>query len=285
MQETYQFKEGRLTIQDPDIGVEIDAPFKPLTVPKDFSTTPNLIVKRDDKGAVLRAYFEVEGQFDGQYLLYYPWGEIETECYYKHGNLHGPSRFYSETGTCLSETWYFENQKEGKAVRNFLSGKRCAVERYKDGVFHGKQEYYYENGSLKSEMVYNDGVLEGAVLLFWPNGQKKREVEFQTGLREGFDRMWSQTGTLIDEGKYQKGDPVGLHRRFYDDGSPQEERHYYTSKRFDRKEWDSKGELLLEGKYDPSLQYVERSWKEGEEVTKMGQWDGSRIQWRKDGTH
>ncbi|MCB1110712.1 MAG: hypothetical protein KDK64_06985, partial [Chlamydiia bacterium] len=170
MQEVYQFKEGRLTIQDPELGIQIDTPFSPLVVPKDFAKTEHLVLKRDDQGKVLRAYFEVEGLFEGQYLLYYPEGTIETECYYSHGKLHGPSRFYSEQGKCLSETWFYEDRKEGKAIRNYLSGKRCVIERYKEGVFHGKQEYYYENGTLKSEMVYVHGILEGPVLLYWPNG-------------------------------------------------------------------------------------------------------------------
>ncbi|MCB1107532.1 MAG: toxin-antitoxin system YwqK family antitoxin [Chlamydiia bacterium] len=285
MQETYQFKEGRLVIQDPYLDIQIDTPFTPLTVPKDFSDKPHLIVKRDQGGTILRAYFEIEGRFEGEYVIYYPSGEVESECYYEKGLLHGPSRFYCENGTCLSETWFYQNKKEGKSTRYYLSGKLCALERHKGGVFHGKQEYYYENGTVKSLMHYKNGVLEGPVQLFWPNGQKKREVAFQTGLREGFDRMWSQEGILIDEGKYQKGDPVGLHRRFYENGAPQEERHYHSPKRFDKKEWDHSGTLCLEGRYDPSMQYVERSWKEGKEVTKMGEWDGSRIQWKSNGTN
>jgi hypothetical protein len=95
--------------------------------------------------------------------------------------------------------------------------------------------------------------------------------------------MWNQKGILLDEGKYRSGNPIGLHRRFFADGSPLEERNYYSPNRFDRKEWDESGDLLLEGKYGPALQYVERTWKEGEETAKMGKWDGSRIQWRSDG--
>ncbi|WP_316358626.1 toxin-antitoxin system YwqK family antitoxin [Candidatus Neptunichlamydia sp. REUL1] len=283
MKETYQFSEGRLTIQDPDLGIDIDASFKPLRVPKDFSEISHLVLKKDGQGGVLRAYFEIEGHFEGQYLLYYPGGGIETECFYLNGELHGPSRFYSENEVCLSETWFYQDKKEGKSTRYYLSGKLSIIERYKKGILHGKQEYYYENGNLKSEMTYSRGILEGSVELYWPNGQKKREVIFQTGLREGVDRMWNQQGVLLDEGKYRSGNPVGLHRRFFANGSLLEERHYHSPNRFDQKQWDESENLLLEGKYDPSLQYVERSWKEGEETAKVGKWDGNRIQWRSDG--
>ena len=137
MKETYQFSEGRLTIQDADLGIDIDTSFKPLRVPKDFSEISHLVLKKDDQGGVLRAYFE------GQYLLYYPGGGVETEYFYLNGKLQGPSCLYSENGTCLSETWFYQDKKEGKSIPYYLSGKLSTVERYKKGILHGKQEYYH----------------------------------------------------------------------------------------------------------------------------------------------
>ena len=239
MKENYQFKDSRFIIQDSELGINIDTSFSPRMIPSDFSKSPEMVVKEGAEGRGLRAYFEVEGKFEGQYLLYYPDGTIETECYYLKSELHGPSRFFSESGICLSESWFYHGKKEGKSTRRFLSGKLSTVERYKKGLHHGKQDYYYENGANKTAMTYKDGILEGEVSLYWPSGAKKRKVTFQIGLREGFDRMWSATGILLDEGKYQRGDPVGLHRRFYEDGTPQEERQYHSSLSYDLKKWDS----------------------------------------------
>jgi len=285
MQETYQFKDGRLTIQDPDLGIDIDDVFDPLKVPKDLAKTSHLILKKSAQGSVLRAFFEIEGHFEGEYILYYPNGKVETRCFYKHGKLHGPSTVYSESGMRLSETWFYQDQKEGKAIHYHLNGKISSIVRHKKGVLHGMQEYYYNDGGLKSEMCYCDGVLEGAVNLYHPNGKKKREVFFQTGLREGYDRMWSANGALTDEGKYEMGDPVGVHRHYFENGAPFEERVYYAPSRYDTKKWDEKGTLYFEGKYDDSLKYVQRTWKDGEEEVKVGKWDGNKIKWESHGSN
>lgn len=246
MKEVYEFKEGRLIIQDPELEIDISASYRPRVIPNDFSKQPEMIVKKDKKGMILRAFFESDGKFDGQYLLYYLDGSIESECYYHKGDLHGPSKFFSENGVCLSECWFYHGKKEGKATRRYLSGKVASIERYKNGTLHGKQEFYYENGTLKTVMNYKDGALDGEVTLFWPSGIKKREVMFQRGFRKGYDRMWSLGGTLIDEGEYDEGDPIGLHRRYFDDGTPQEERKYFTPIKYDLKKWDSNGKLHLE---------------------------------------
>ena len=69
MQETYQFKDGRLTLQDPDLGIDIDDVFDPLKFPKDLAKTSHLILKKSAQGSVLRAFFEIEGHFEGEYIL------------------------------------------------------------------------------------------------------------------------------------------------------------------------------------------------------------------------
>lgn len=246
MKETYAFEDGILVIQDPALEINIKTSFSPKKIPNDFSHHPDIVVKKDDKGIVLRAFFEVNGALEGQYLIYYPDGSIETECYYHKDNLHGPSRFYSEDGVTLSETWYFKGKKEGRTIRRYLSGSISVIERHKEGKLHGKQEYYYEDGTLKTVMHYFQGKLNGEVTLFWPSGLKKREVTFQRGFRQGIDRMWSSGGVLVDEGEYAEGDPIGLHRRYFEDGKPLEERNYYTPIEYDHKRWDANGELRID---------------------------------------
>lgn len=283
MKEIYQCRDGQFKIDDPELGVHIEASFTPLMVPSDQVSVEGLTIQKDDKGNLLNAYFETEGKREGQSLSYYPDGTIESECYYSRGELHGPSRFYSEKGICLTETWFYFNKKVGKAMRYYLSGKLYCIERYRLGTLQGKQEYYFEQGTHKTIIPYDAGKIEGLVQLFWPSGNKKREVVFKKGVRDGFDRVWSERGVLLDEGHYLDGNPVDLHQRFYESGRLHEERHYYTPTRFDRKEWDLNGKLCLEGKYQSDLAYVEKRWQEGKESVRFGKWDGKRIKWSNDG--
>jgi len=177
MNENYQFKEKRLIICDPQLGINIEESFDPpLTL--------------SEKG----------GKLEGQHHLYYPGTEkLESECFYLSGMLHGPSRFYSETGVCLSETWFYKDRKEGKSTRSYLSGELCSIERFKGGMMHGNQEYYYEDGTVKSTLPYQNGRLEGEVTLFWPSGKMKRQCTFKEGAPVGEDKMWDSTGELLEE--------------------------------------------------------------------------------------
>ena len=127
MNETYQFKDKQLIICDPDLEINIEESFAPLIIPKDHASTKGLVVKKDDSGRILRAYFEVEGKLEGQYQLYYPGGNVESECYYFEGKLHGPSRFFSENGDCISETWFYQDKKEGNRRDAIFRGNYVAL--------------------------------------------------------------------------------------------------------------------------------------------------------------
>src|SRR3990167_5128331 len=88
-EETYLFENGILTIYDPTLGIAIEEPFTPSRVSEE----------------------------------YYSNGQLKMQCYYKLGELHGPSRFYNEKGICLSESWFYLNHKQGKVLRFYSSGK------------------------------------------------------------------------------------------------------------------------------------------------------------------
>lgn len=220
MKECYAFEEGQLIIQDPDLGISLHSLYAPRRIPKDFAQLPDMIVTKDEQGTVCSAFFQVDDSLDGQCLHYFSDGTVQSECYYKQGKLHGPSRFFSESGVRLSESWYFDGKREGRVLRRFLSGEVASVQCYKEDRLHGMQTFYYdigvarailgetsesENQNLKTIMHYQEGVLEGKVILYWPNGVKKREVFFKKGMRDGFDRMWNVEGILTSEESYNNG--------------------------------------------------------------------------------
>ena len=282
MKENYQFKDEKLVVSDPELEIVIEERFAPRLLPEKLEPSEALVVKRNSEGKLLCAYFEQEGVLEGQYCFYYPNGRKSAECFYFSGKLHGPSRVYTEEGQCISGTWFYQDRREGKAKRYYRSGKLCSLERYKQGVFHTKQEYYYEEGTLKSVIPYREGCLEGQVLLYWPTGQKKRECHFQKGMRSGWDRLWDPQGILLDAGSYEKGEATGKHQRFFQKGEIQEERLYHSPSRFDVKEWDNLGNLILEGTFHSSLHYTEKTWKEGVEEKREGIWKEGRICWGSD---
>ena len=263
MTKEYLFDNERLVIVDPDLNIYIKTSFKSLLLLRDHKVMDGVVMKRDESGRLLSAYFEVEGKREGQFHRYHPNGKVAVECFYSFGLLHGPSRFYSETGSFLSETWFYKDRKEGESKKYYSLGQLFSIERFKRGVLHGKQEYYYEDGRVKSTIFYYQGKLDGMVTLYWSNGEKKRQCHFEKGVREGYDRMWNDVGRVLDEGEYKGGNPVGLHRRFYENGALREERFYYTQQCYDHEAWDRDGNVRMQGRHDFSVEVEDEEKKDG----------------------
>jgi antitoxin component YwqK of YwqJK toxin-antitoxin module len=129
----------------------------------------------------------------------YPSGAPQTECFYQNNLLHGPSRFFSENGYLLSETWFWKGHKQGIARIYYASGALYALLRFRNGKKTALQEYFYENGHPRTRETLLDGVLHGDTQLFWPNSQVKRSCSFVQGKRRGLDQIWSASEQLLSE--------------------------------------------------------------------------------------
>lgn len=182
----YRFEKEVLTIVDPEVGIDYQETFSPLSIPEELRNNlameggHTLNIYKQSNGSFLYAIYLGE-LFDGEYQLTYPNGKIKQRCYYKEGSLHGPSHFYSEDGTLLTESWYIEGKQVGRANWYYHSGNKYSVQRYLDDKWHGKQEYWYEEGNLKTLMEYAEGEIDGKVQLYFPTGKLKRELTFSKG--------------------------------------------------------------------------------------------------------
>ena len=128
---------------------------------------------------------------------YYSNGVLKHHAYYLEKKLHGPSRFYSEQGTLLSESWFFLDQRQGRTTRFYSSAKLYCIERYKGDQYEGMQVYFYEEGHIKTELPYFKGKLHGEVKLFWPNKGLKRRCQFSNGKKLELDQMWDEHGNEL----------------------------------------------------------------------------------------
>jgi antitoxin component YwqK of YwqJK toxin-antitoxin module len=204
-QERYEIKNQCIHVYDPELDLEIVAPFIPFLLPATVEEGMRLSggaiirVKALGESGEYEAYVEVDGAMEGQYRLFYPHGQIKGESFYTKGLLHGPSAFYSESGTLLSRSWYVNGQQQGKVKQYYASGALYSLQRYRYGILHGKQEYYYEDHLTKTLMTYLEGKLQGRVSLYYPDGHLKREIEFDNGTRCGTDRYWDEQHRLVRE--------------------------------------------------------------------------------------
>ena len=176
----YTFKDHRLYIVDEALSLFIDEKWAPVKLPKKLKNGEKL-----EKGHVVRtflntnlnvyeAYIEKEGVIEGEAILYYPDGKIKQVTYYKKGQLHGPSRFYSEEGGLLSESWFIEGLQEGKCYAYYPSSHLYSLHRYKKGLMEGLQEFYHEDGGVKTLLNYRKGTLMDEPYLRSSDGTKAR---------------------------------------------------------------------------------------------------------------
>lgn len=236
----YSFEKGLLKIHDPELGIDIEEEFRPLLLSEERKKS-----SKHEKGFITAE----RDVFEGEALLFYPSGQVKGQTFYGHGKdkgkRHGPSTFFSENGTVLSKSWFWNDQRIGKSLFYTLSGNLHSLLRYREGALHGRQEYYFPHGGLKTVMHYQDGLLDGEVLLYYPNGSMKRQIQFAKGLLNGFEKYWDESGQLIIEAEYQNGLPKGKSRAWHANGRLAKEIIFYENPfNFDLYLWDEGGRLI-----------------------------------------
>ena len=241
----YTFEDHFINIVDPEMGIEFKEHFYPPLVKKEeesSSESPHQFVGEK--------YFEQGGKLEGQYLFFYPSGELRGESFYYNGDLHGPSTFFTKEGKILARSWFIHGKRQGKTHQYYLSGELYSIQRFKEGLKQGIQEYYYRDGTLKTILRYNEGILEGEIILYHPNGAKKKECHFSQGKLEGVEKLWDADGRLILEAHYHQNQPTGTSRSWHPNGQLAKEMKYYdTPDQYDLYEWDEKGDLLKKQLY------------------------------------
>lgn len=165
----YQFENQLITLVDEEINLHFQEAFAPVLVPekrKPYESLGNgfLLVPIGTEGWAA----ELNGRYDGQYILLYPNHQVKLESYYLGGLLHGPSTFYGDDGTVLSRSWFIKGMQQGKSWHYYANGEIYSKQRFFDGLWHGKQEFFYSNGKVKTVANYVYGKLEGKPQLFCP---------------------------------------------------------------------------------------------------------------------
>lgn len=165
----YSFEDKLITLVDGEMDLHFQEAFDPVLVPdkrKPFESLGGgrLLSPVGTEGWAV----EYEGLYDGQYILLYSNQKMKLESFYLGGLLHGPSTFYGDEGTVLSQSWFIKGMQQGKSWQYYSNGEKYSVQRFFDGLWHGRQEFYYSNGKLKTVLNYVYGKLVGKPELFAP---------------------------------------------------------------------------------------------------------------------
>lgn len=208
---TYEFKNHELIIQDSNLNISIKTTFTPTEKSE-----------------------------------YYPNNTLKFSSFYNENNqLQGPSRYFSEEGQLLAESWFFQGKRVGESKAYHKSGTLYSIQRYKDDLLEGKQEFYYPNGSLHIETHYKHGCLDGDVKIYEKNGALKREIQYQSGKRYGLERAWYPNGKEMMECHYHEGQPIETAKHWNSLGKLiKEVTIYQYPNDFDSTEWNINEQII-----------------------------------------
>lgn len=205
----YELLEDFLFIFEPDLEIEIAAPFFLPRMEKnskegDFINKSKLKIKKNLVSHVKEAFLEKDSKFHGERRLYYDNGYLRAKMFYDHGKLHGPSKYFSKDGKLISISWFYQGKKQGVSRQYYLNGNIYCIQRFKEGKRQGLQEYHYDSSKLRTALLYKDGKLDGKAISYWPNGKARRRCFFIEGIKQGMDELFDEQGVLIDPSKCQK---------------------------------------------------------------------------------
>lgn len=208
----YRFEDGRLTIEDRQMGISFQS-------------------DRD------------EPHVEEKQIVGVAAAALQLVAYRKDGLLHGPSTVSAADGSVLARSWFWQGQRQGKMWTYYHSGHLHSLQRFRNGIADGVQQYFYADGLPKSVLPYAEGVLHGDVILWHPGGRMARKLHFVHGKRHGEELFWDEHGSLRIEAHYQADKPVGIAKKWHANGNLAQEIEYDAdSKLVAAKYWNEQGE-------------------------------------------
>lgn len=147
------------------------------------------------------------GLYNGDYLIYYPTGEIKDSVVYDKGIIVKYKRLLiSGLELKIPEKLLFQSK----------NGLTCIIDENKDTViFSGLSIKYKNNKSIDETTNYINGKLNGKRSVFHPNGNLYYSQEYKNGNLQGKEITYYDNGTLQEEGNYSNGSRTGKWTTYY----------------------------------------------------------------------
>lgn len=138
----------------------------------------------------------VDGKRQGQYVKYFPSGQIEMSCNYRDGKLDGPIVFYYEP-----------------------SGHIYKSATYKDGILTGIENVYYEDGNLKSTLTHGENSSLVSINSYYQSGLPFMEMSRNIEQASATLTFYHENGRVSEVITMKKMTPVGDYIAYYEDGT------------------------------------------------------------------
>lgn len=216
---------------------------------------------------------DASGLKQGEWLDFWPNGNIKTERNYRDDLLHGYYKEYDVRGKLIVALLYDNGKVTGTEMDNSAeidirnryddSGRLIYSGPFREEVPVGIHREYNPDGSIKIARIYNDnGVLisEGIVDAegnrngswkdFSAAGVLVAEGNYTANRRTGVWKFYNTAGKMEQAGAYSNGRIDGTWRWYYPEGELLREEDYYQGKRDGSyTEYSRTGEIIAQGTY------------------------------------
>jgi len=133
---------------------------------------------------------------------------------------------------------------------------------YQGELFTGIVYDTYDNGQLSLEGTMVEGRMNAIGQRWYENGQLKFKAKYKDNLLEGLGQEWYINGQLEFEGNFKNDRRDGLCKEWYSDGQLKSEEFWLNGQMLKKKEWNEKGELILDENYANEIERQQKLMQE-----------------------
>jgi len=211
----------------------------------------------DTTGTVVNAYLynelgqkvsegiiDEEGKRLGQWIDFYPTGEVRARGTYTNNQRTGTWTFYYPSGQVEQRGQFERGRYQGQWNWYYPNGNLWREESYFNGREDGQFVEYDQSGKILTSGNYVSGEMDGEWI--YQVGDHEERGRYVMGLREGEWKYFYRDGTLKYEGNYSQGNPDRRHKYYYPSGVLKEEQYYEMGIREKNwKKYDEEGNLWM----------------------------------------
>ncbi|MDB5258472.1 MAG: hypothetical protein JWM14_3167 [Chitinophagaceae bacterium] len=193
----------------------------------------------------------VNGEIEGEVIVYYENGNIKQKKHYEKGKLKGDYYEYLENNALYAVTPYAEGAANGPCVIYHTIGTKKYDYTQKDGKINGILKEYSLDEKLLVESNYVESVLEGPYKTYYRNGQMRIDAVNKKGEYEGSWTKYFSNGQISEIGQSINGTAKGERKGYYRDGVLEEQTQFDESGKLtgNKKFYDVDGKLHYELTY------------------------------------
>jgi len=121
------------------------------------------------------------GALEGDFIRYYPNGQVSDQTAWKNGVREGRWVQYFENGALKHEGGFVKGLKEGPFKAYYPDGTPELEGSYKNDLFDGNWNYYDEEGQLALTLEYKEGQILNEDALIGKDEELLKKIEENTG--------------------------------------------------------------------------------------------------------